>query len=141
MIRLPPRSTRTDTLFPYTTLFRSILGFHVDEIENDDAAEIAQSQRARNRLRGFEIGLQHRLFEIAMADVRAGVDVDGGHRFGLVEYQVTAGLQIDLALQRPRDVILDAVQIEDRCRARVQLDRGRRLWNERACKLDRKSVV
>src|SRR3546814_1498816 len=25
MIRLPPRSTRTDTLFPYTTLFRSSL--------------------------------------------------------------------------------------------------------------------
>src|SRR3546814_1891889 len=25
MIRLPPRSTRTDTLFPYTTLFRSCL--------------------------------------------------------------------------------------------------------------------
>src|SRR3546814_2450964 len=23
MLRLPPRSTRTDTLFPYTTLFRS----------------------------------------------------------------------------------------------------------------------
>src|SRR3546814_4532731 len=26
MIRRPPRSTRTDTLFPYTTLFRSSLG-------------------------------------------------------------------------------------------------------------------
>src|SRR3546814_1375456 len=26
MIRRPPRSTRTDTLFPYTTLFRSIIG-------------------------------------------------------------------------------------------------------------------
>src|SRR3546814_6740819 len=26
MIRRPPRSTRTDTLFPYTTLFRSTLG-------------------------------------------------------------------------------------------------------------------
>src|SRR3546814_18918018 len=26
MIRRPPRSTRTDTLFPYTTLFRSIGG-------------------------------------------------------------------------------------------------------------------
>src|SRR3546814_10626988 len=26
MIRLPPRSTRTDTLFPYTTLFRSYQG-------------------------------------------------------------------------------------------------------------------
>src|SRR3546814_2066769 len=25
MIRVPPRSTRTDTLFPYTTLFRSMI--------------------------------------------------------------------------------------------------------------------
>src|SRR3546814_14322899 len=30
MIRRPPKSTRTDTLFPYTTLFRSLL-------ENADA--------------------------------------------------------------------------------------------------------
>src|SRR3546814_17274249 len=33
MIRRPPRSTRTDTLFPYTTLFRSLsrlLGGHSD---------------------------------------------------------------------------------------------------------------
>src|SRR3546814_12954769 len=28
MIRRPPRSTRTDTLFPYTTLFRSGNGDH-----------------------------------------------------------------------------------------------------------------
>src|SRR3546814_8755353 len=28
MIRRPPRSTRTDTLFPYTTLFRSAAEFH-----------------------------------------------------------------------------------------------------------------
>src|SRR3546814_19561563 len=28
MIRRPPRSTRTDTLFPYTTLFRS---YHADQ--------------------------------------------------------------------------------------------------------------
>src|SRR3546814_18611595 len=30
MIRRPPRSTRTDTLFPYTTLFRSVGAFVVD---------------------------------------------------------------------------------------------------------------
>src|SRR3546814_9202261 len=29
MIRRPPRSTRTDTLFPYTTLFRSLFALHV----------------------------------------------------------------------------------------------------------------
>src|SRR3546814_17906891 len=28
MLRRPPRSTRTDTLFPYTTLFRSIARLH-----------------------------------------------------------------------------------------------------------------
>src|SRR3546814_832600 len=33
MIRRPPRSTRTDTLFPYTTLFRS-LGTGAREAEN-----------------------------------------------------------------------------------------------------------
>src|SRR3546814_10762054 len=33
MIRRPPRSTRTDTLFPYTTLFRSrIKGYAAEEI-------------------------------------------------------------------------------------------------------------
>src|SRR3546814_2021955 len=30
MIRRPPRSTRTDTLFPYTTLFRSMLAIESD---------------------------------------------------------------------------------------------------------------
>src|SRR3546814_9544800 len=29
MIRRPPRSTRTDTLFPYTTLFRSFIGLGI----------------------------------------------------------------------------------------------------------------
>src|SRR3546814_15407500 len=30
MIRRPPRSTRTDTLFPYTTLFRSLRSLRVE---------------------------------------------------------------------------------------------------------------
>src|SRR3546814_15137295 len=38
MLRRPPRSTRTDTLFPYTTLFRSIdrLGELVEPGRLDD---------------------------------------------------------------------------------------------------------
>src|SRR3546814_6804479 len=38
MIRRPPRSTRTDTLFPYTTLFRS-------ERSRDGGAEPHRAQR------------------------------------------------------------------------------------------------
>src|SRR3546814_2273975 len=39
MLRRPPRSTRTDTLFPYTTLFRSDLAdaVHPAEVEDDVA--------------------------------------------------------------------------------------------------------
>src|SRR3546814_18922359 len=33
MIRRPPRSTRTDTLFPYTTLFRSVVVRHTPILE------------------------------------------------------------------------------------------------------------
>src|SRR3546814_3048422 len=35
MIRRPPRSTRTDTLFPYTTLFRSDIGMRHDITARD----------------------------------------------------------------------------------------------------------
>src|SRR3546814_14021770 len=35
MLRRPPRSTRTDTLFPYTTLFRSNLKNTLGQIEAD----------------------------------------------------------------------------------------------------------
>src|SRR3546814_12262445 len=34
MIRRPPRSTRTDTLFPYTTLFRSIANHKGEVVSN-----------------------------------------------------------------------------------------------------------
>src|SRR3546814_11331705 len=35
MIRRPPRSTRTDTLFPYTTLFRSDRGMTRDRRDSE----------------------------------------------------------------------------------------------------------
>src|SRR3546814_9615314 len=41
MIRRPPRSTRTDTLFPYTTLFRSHDHVHVLGVELDQPADAA----------------------------------------------------------------------------------------------------
>src|SRR3546814_7523730 len=38
MMRRPPRSTRTDTLFPYTTLFRSVRRQRRAEAEDDEQA-------------------------------------------------------------------------------------------------------
>src|SRR3546814_11445001 len=51
MIRRPPRSTRTDTLFPYTTLFRS------KSQQRDGAAETAD-HFGRHRA---EASVQHRI--------------------------------------------------------------------------------
>src|SRR3546814_2248540 len=51
MRRRPPRSTRTDTLFPYTTLFRSAEGVDqpwMDEIGGED--EGRQSKADLDRL-------------------------------------------------------------------------------------------
>src|SRR3546814_1662197 len=44
MIRRPPRSTRTDTLFPYTTLFRSRPRGHVDAERGVGDARVEQRQ-------------------------------------------------------------------------------------------------
>src|SRR3546814_5729575 len=46
MLRRPPRSTRTDTLFPYATLFRSRL-----RVERDDAVDPAFEPLLEVRLR------------------------------------------------------------------------------------------
>src|SRR3546814_12939211 len=58
MLRRPPRSTRTDTLFPYTTLFRSIIiaEFVVRPgaaVRHDDEGKSFRRPTARHR--------QHRL--------------------------------------------------------------------------------
>src|SRR3546814_6726860 len=44
MIRRPPRSTRTDTLFPYTTLFRSDTDILIGAV-NTDAAIVAAADQ------------------------------------------------------------------------------------------------
>src|SRR3546814_12727731 len=67
MIRRPPRSTRTDTLFPYTTLFRSVLNkdgsflrtlaFRGPDLESATEAElIGACARANNVLKRLGTG-------------------------------------------------------------------------------------
>src|SRR3546814_6598537 len=61
-IRRPPRSTRTDTLFPYTTLFRSerahhqhartLFGAHLEQQRAGPILEQAGVRRHRERLGG-----------------------------------------------------------------------------------------
>src|SRR3546814_9671748 len=61
MIRRPPRSTRTDTLFPYTTLFRSPdgephCGGHHD-VGDRGLADVQQRERRLVSYRRVHIGV------------------------------------------------------------------------------------
>src|SRR3546814_5299511 len=95
MIRRPPRSTRTDTLFPYTTLFRSVaVGADAAQVERREAraavvhraagagrhaGQIADQLLGIGRLTKPDFGLAHhlngaRLLEIGVLDARPGED-------------------------------------------------------------------
>src|SRR3546814_2162894 len=52
MIRRPPRSTRTDTLFPYTTLFRSYGFKQVDGLPRGRRSGTTPPRRRRRRSSG-----------------------------------------------------------------------------------------
>src|SRR3546814_19194743 len=62
MIRRPPRSTRTDKLFPYTTLFRSRRLHHIGfgtvaaVVFGDRAGEIAPLQQERLPVQCLPVG-------------------------------------------------------------------------------------
>src|SRR3546814_3918090 len=58
MIRRPPRSTRTDTLFPYTTLFRSHLGLHLLEPSSILRGQVLQVGRQASGARRLRVRLR-----------------------------------------------------------------------------------
>src|SRR3546814_14662779 len=102
MIRLPPRSTRTDTLFPYTTLFRSWLLLSAQcplrKRSVGDQAEILWPEGG-----GKQLAQPIALHRVAVA--RGAMDDDVGPRplCRLVQYlsAASAGLPRLAADQRP----------------------------------------
>src|SRR3546814_13776270 len=70
LIRRPPRSTRTDTLFPYTTLFRSLRpeGLHLRCLDDQlPAREVARRVPDQGRSEEHTSELQS-LMRISYAD-------------------------------------------------------------------------
>src|SRR3546814_3954557 len=77
-IRRPPRSTRTDTLFPYTTLFRSLVG-------DDPASAVYVGSKGKATVAAGMESFEHRLpatatqdeVEALLASLNADEAVDG----------------------------------------------------------------
>src|SRR3546814_4548506 len=74
MIRRPPRSTRTDTLFPYTTLFRSAGNDERDSRSVDRGHKAARRRRTESHDGGAASG------RAADRAVQIFPDLDGGLR-------------------------------------------------------------
>src|SRR3546814_11823286 len=64
MIRRPPCSSRTDTLFPYTTLFRSYRSTKRGDLEDAKGVLLAfvNQERAKGRQTAEEAGVLPQLF-------------------------------------------------------------------------------
>src|SRR5262249_23470522 len=87
---------------------------HVDEVADDDAADVAEPELVDDLLRRLHVDLGDRLLEALLSDVAPGVDIDRGERLGLVDDQVAAALEPHLALGGAADLLLDSVAVEDR---------------------------
>src|SRR3546814_5850821 len=59
MIRRPPRSTLTDTLFPYTTLFRSLLAYLIHRVnESKPSSDMTFNEmmdRNQRRIKSYRV--------------------------------------------------------------------------------------
>src|SRR3546814_14448155 len=96
MIRRPPRSTRTDTLFPYTTLFRSR---QETTVHGDNASCVQASELQASLARG--IGQRLDPAVVAVAGTVEG-DLLDARRPGLLGGGATdigGGLDVLVALQ------------------------------------------
>src|SRR3546814_42728 len=77
MIRRPPRSTRTDTLFPYTTLFRSTYLFPraKDLLDGTPRVVVRDGEIVRENLRRDRLTRDEILSEMRLAGIGRMSDV------------------------------------------------------------------
>src|ERR1035437_1530431 len=88
---------------------------HVDEVDDDDAAQVAEANLADDLGDGVEVGLDDGVLEARrLADVLAGVDVDGDQGFSLVDDDGAAALEPDFGAEGLGDFFLNAEVLEER---------------------------
>ena len=104
---------------------------HVDEVYDDDTAQVAEPNLADNLRDGVEVRLDDGVLEPRrLADILAGIDVDGDQGFSLVNNDGATALEPDLGAQRLRYLVLDAEMLEERRLLGVELDAADQSWRE-----------
>ena len=87
--------------------------FHVDEVDDDEAGEVAHAQLLRDFLGGLHVGAKCCVLDAALAGGAAGIDVDGDERLGLVDDDIAAGAQLHDGVEHGIQLGFDLVAGEE----------------------------
>src|SRR3546814_20735410 len=85
MTTRPPSSTRTDTLLPYTTLFRAAAELRLDAADRIADAEVEAVGRLGNRAHAIVVGQIERIVQRIGAGDRQALRIVGEGREGRAE--------------------------------------------------------
>src|ERR1700704_1483216 len=97
---------------------------HIDEVDDDQACEVAQPQLPRDFLGGLDVGRERGILDVMLAGRAARIDVDRNQRFGLVDDDVAAGAQLHRRREHRIQLALDAHAREQRLAVAVLPDRA-----------------
>ena len=94
---------------------------HINEINDDDAAEIAQTQLTGNGLGRFQIGLENCFGEVAFANKTARIHIDRRHGFSAIHHNIASALERHAAIKRPLQFRFHLLSFEKRFLSGVKL--------------------
>ena len=90
-----------------------ILVLHIDEIHDDDPADVAQAQLAGDLFRRFQIDGEHRRFLVGRRDFMTAVHIDDVHRFRMLDDEVGPAGHGRRFTERSFYLPVDAMLFED----------------------------
>ncbi len=90
-------------------------GSHVDKVDDNQAADVTQSQLTRDLDRRLEVGVQRRLFDIGTLRGARRIHVDGDQRLGTIKHQRTSGFELHVLRECRIDLMFNLKAGEQRC--------------------------
>ena len=96
--------------------------FHVNEVDDDQAAQVAQAHLAGHFVSSFEVGAGGSFFDVAALDGAGRVNVHRNQSFGVVDHDGAARRQLHGAGVSRLDLVLDLEAAEQRRVVAVAFD-------------------
>ena len=126
--RLPEGEAMTSQVITLKHLFKKTHDFitmrlflHVDKVNNDNPAKITQSQLTYNDLCRLKIGFKYRIFERTSTHIGACIDINRGHRFSLINHQITTRLKINTSAQGFLNILFDVIELKQWLFTRIMI--------------------